>query len=543
MGPPRFPVCYICGREFGSKSISIHEPKCLEKWNIENMKLLPKMRRPQPKKPELLPSLKGGGTQSASKQQVQDYNDLAWQSAMAQLIPCERCGRTFLLDRLEVHLRSCKGKSRPQTVILKKRSRSRQGDIVRPVITNTNTYDSVEAYKTRTFGTPQTANDSNQTAAKKSFDIPSLSQDGPSRSTSRFTSMNKSEPVHSKSIGISPHPPNNRSVSHNRSQIAATNSDQSVELTNVSHYGTKDAYNIKLQPGKASVSPMQRKPYITDRRSLSRSMMMGKSHTANPSRDFRGNLIAKSTPDPTGKLQLRAKTSMTLRTSQSIAERRSMPTGPQIISQRQSSESYPTLPFLKHKRSDIQLKLNEEKLSRTTSKTVTGDRKQGTSEPQTLGTTSSLRINRMSQALTELNDRTRKPKAETKQNAVLRQKYMMPKPPPNKPKVSPMNHQPFVLCYICGRKYGSKSILIHEPQCLVKWRKENDELPRKLRRPEPKKPEIRPIDGTGQYSVEAFNQAAWEASQSQLLPCDRCGRTFLPDRLLVHQRSCKPRIK
>ena len=27
---PRMIVCYICGREFGSQSITIHEPKCLE---------------------------------------------------------------------------------------------------------------------------------------------------------------------------------------------------------------------------------------------------------------------------------------------------------------------------------------------------------------------------------------------------------------------------------------------------------------------------------------------------------------------------------
>ena len=25
----------------------------------------------------------------------------------------------------------------------------------------------------------------------------------------------------------------------------------------------------------------------------------------------------------------------------------------------------------------------------------------------------------------------------------------------------------YVICYICGRKYGTKSIDIHEPQCLV----------------------------------------------------------------------------
>jgi len=47
------------------------------------------------------------------------------------------------------------------------------------------------------------------------------------------------------------------------------------------------------------------------------------------------------------------------------------------------------------------------------------------------------------------------------------------------------------------------------------------------------------VTGSGSYDLEAVNEAAWQASQKQLVPCDLCGRTFLPDRLIVHQRSCK----
>ena len=54
---------------------------------------------------------------------------------------------------------------------------------------------------------------------------------------------------------------------------------------------------------------------------------------------------------------------------------------------------------------------------------------------------------------------------------------------------------PTVVCYICGREYGTKSIAIHEPQCLKKWHNENNSLPKELRRPEPKKPEVRTITG------------------------------------------------
>lgn len=111
---------------------------------------------------------------------------------------------------------------------------------------------------------------------------------------------------------------------------------------------------------------------------------------------------------------------------------------------------------------------------------------------------------------------------------------------PDKPAV--IRRPPTVICYLCGREYGTKSIGIHEPQCLKKWHLENDQLPKHLRRPEPKKPEIVSIGAKGYYDLDALNEAAFQSVQSQLVPCNICGRTFLPDRLLVHQRSCRPKI-
>ena len=101
-----------------------------------------------------------------------------------------------------------------------------------------------------------------------------------------------------------------------------------------------------------------------------------------------------------------------------------------------------------------------------------------------------------------------------------------------------------VICYICGRKYGTTSIKIHEPQCLKKWHIENKELPKHMRR----RPPVRP-EGFGEFSkggqslgnqINAMNELSYESSKQQLIPCENCGRTFLPDRLSVHQRSCRP---
>lgn len=118
-------------------------------------------------------------------------------------------------------------------------------------------------------------------------------------------------------------------------------------------------------------------------------------------------------------------------------------------------------------------------------------------------------------------------------------KRMMSESQPSPP-VIPSRRPGFRICYICGREFGSQSLSIHEPQCLEKWRIENSKLPKHQRRPEPSKPQ--PLSGSsGSYTLQSLNEAAFQSSQAQLLPCESCGRTFLPDRLLVHQRSCKPK--
>jgi len=96
---------------------------------------------------------------------------------------------------------------------------------------------------------------------------------------------------------------------------------------------------------------------------------------------------------------------------------------------------------------------------------------------------------------------------------------------------------PTVICYICSRQFGSKSIAIHEPQCLQKWHHENNKLPKEQRRKGPIKPDI-VLTGDRKIDHNAMNDALWEASQANLVPCENCNRTFNPDRLAVHQRSC-----
>lgn len=105
-----------------------------------------------------------------------------------------------------------------------------------------------------------------------------------------------------------------------------------------------------------------------------------------------------------------------------------------------------------------------------------------------------------------------------------------------------------VVCYICGREFGRAGIVQHEPQCLVKFSKQQLELPKKDRKKAPQRPagwdaiceseDSVPADA---HLLEAYNECAQEALQANKSECEHCFRTFSPpDRLQIHLRSCGP---
>lgn len=53
----------------------------------------------------------------------------------------------------------------------------------------------------------------------------------------------------------------------------------------------------------------------------------------------------------------------------------------------------------------------------------------------------------------------------------------------NTPTTPTKTHPASIQCQICGRMFGTKSIKIHEPQCLKKWHMQNDHLPPNEREP------------------------------------------------------------
>lgn len=115
-------------------------------------------------------------------------------------------------------------------------------------------------------------------------------------------------------------------------------------------------------------------------------------------------------------------------------------------------------------------------------------------------------------------------------------------------------------CYICGRQYGLSSIEIHIKQCRELWIAREALLPRKEKRPIPIDPnaggasgrrsegQVGPHDiihgtrGTrndADLELDEVNRLAGEAfNTTALSACEHCGRTFLNEKLPIHNRSC-----
>ena len=50
------------------------------------------------------------------------------------------------------------------------------------------------------------------------------------------------------------------------------------------------------------------------------------------------------------------------------------------------------------------------------------------------------------------------------------------------------------------------------------------------------------VGGASDAFLEKYNEEAFDNFNNNILvPCPNCARTFLPDRLVVHSRSCKPK--
>ena len=157
-------VCYICGREYGSKSIKIHEPQCLRKWRQANPKrvhspstglqkarsvvsLTSKEKSTQEPENRIpgsvhITSLKQHKLQSAScgnlqetKGGMKNFQEVPSRKSslhIPKMVPCYVCGKQFTMHSIAIHEKQCQKKWEAQKKLkdneelLKKKSLKRR---------------------------------------------------------------------------------------------------------------------------------------------------------------------------------------------------------------------------------------------------------------------------------------------------------------------------------------------------------------------------------------------------------------------------------
>ena len=105
-----------------------------------------------------------------------------------------------------------------------------------------------------------------------------------------------------------------------------------------------------------------------------------------------------------------------------------------------------------------------------------------------------------------------------------------------------------VICYICGRQYGRSSLGIHLRQCKKLWEKREALKPEYERKSLPRPPEnferaieSGDIEHMDDLAINQQNTAAFDSYNTEALnQCQHCGRSFLPEPLKIHLRSCRP---
>ena len=105
---PKTIACYVCGREFGTTSYSIHLSQCKKKYKDEQSLLAKSEQKKLPPEPEGLQELLAKKKPTAKE--LEAYNAIAFDVYnRVSLSECSGCGRTFKPESLKIHLKSCKG--------------------------------------------------------------------------------------------------------------------------------------------------------------------------------------------------------------------------------------------------------------------------------------------------------------------------------------------------------------------------------------------------------------------------------------------------
>ena len=94
------------------------------------------------------------------------------------------------------------------------------------------------------------------------------------------------------------------------------------------------------------------------------------------------------------------------------------------------------------------------------------------------------------------------------------------------------------MCFICGQKFGSASLLIHQKSCRVNHAKQQEKIPAEFRK---QLPEFPPVPTRiNRKSAERFNNEVYELYRNCMMhTCAGCNRAFSDyTKLLAHRSRC-----
>ncbi|XP_042871338.1 zinc finger protein 474-like isoform X1 [Penaeus japonicus] len=537
--PPGFVQCYVCQREFGSRSIEIHEPQCLEKWKARNAKL-PKTRRertpsPPPGHPLHADERADMTPSPAAYTPTSDPDELSTSWSHPGKPPSQpQNGRPRSASFSEG-----RRKVRPSTATLEKpkvldmslrhevdMSEMRR-DMLDQVILTKDTHGESSDYSS-----DFTSSSPSSMGSKSPFDDEATSEgsEGEAKKV-RPSTMRLPRPSRHIAVPV----------------ITAQNSRPSKKTSNLRSFlprgrrrqleevftGPKDKVKIpepcltcgkEQNPERFHSHPLDIMKFKPKTEERAKARALSKLIVTKPTAlKYKSRGIDTENKAPAGRKSKQ-------KPSTANKKSRSVDNSPAPAKKGQSA-----IPLKKF--------ISEQKASMNKDKEFTVEIFDAQTSPRSEDSSSPPQP-----------QRRREP---SKQNGETERKKGAPPPPRHMNKIEeeresrpeettktrrPENGSrggqrlgtvPTLVCYICGREFGSRSLAIHQPQCLEKWRRENEKLPRNLQRPEPELPEH-------ELTHEEWNEYAWKTAQAQLVPCEWCGRTFFPERLEVHQRGCKP---
>ena len=423
-GKPKALMCFICGREFGTNSLEIHIKQCEKKNNFKTPipdnynQLFDKINSGQKLKPE--------DYEGFNNKANDEYKDKS-------LLPCPNCERRFLPDRLEVHLRSCKGDQPKVKFSLKGGNLGKSIDV-----------SQLNKTTTKNLG--------------KSVDISQLNKRS-GNSTNLFEEKLKSK------------------LSEERSTNNA-NSSNNIKIKNPLSKST-------ILPPIKPKGPVFLVCYVCGREFGKHSLEihLEKCMEKRVNEEINRGVPKKQiiTPDPPQEL-------IQILDKLQIKEE---PSYEEILAYNQIAQEW-----YKNISMKACLKCNRK---------FAADR---------------LDVHLKSCNPDQMNSTT------TKMGGIT-----------SRPRLN--------MCPLCGREFGSLSLNIHLKTCIVRFNREQEQLPLKMRKSaETIIERFRKMEGevksNGNYNIDQLNDETYKVfSEEALAPCDLCGRTFLPDRLKVHQRSCK----